>query len=155
VFCGLPGVSKSTLARLLAARLATTYLRIDTIETAIASTLGPIGDNPVGYVTAGCIAADQLRSGRSVVADAVNGIEEARQGWMTVARDCAVPIRFVEVTCSDVLEHRRRAETRVADLPGCSVPTWSQAQSRAWEPFALRILSSITSATRSSMSMPH
>lgn len=58
-------------------------------------------NNPVGYVVAGWVAADQLRSGRSVVDDAVNNVRPARRGWITVARDCAVPVRFIEVICSE------------------------------------------------------
>jgi predicted kinase len=135
VFCGLPGVGKTTLARGVADRLIATFLRIDTIEAAIVSTLTPVRDNPVGYVVAGWVAADQLRAGRSVVADAVNSVEPARQGWTTVARDCAVPLRFVEVTCSDEVEHRRRVEARTAEMPGHGVPTWEQVRHRPWEPF--------------------
>ena len=133
VFCGLPGVGKTTLSRLVAASLPATYLRIDAIEAAIAATLGPFGDNPVGYVVAGWVAADQLRAGRSVVADAVNAVDVARQGWVAVARDCSVPLRFVHVTCSDVREHRRRVESRRATMRGRGVLTWTQVQRRAWE----------------------
>jgi hypothetical protein len=39
----------------------------------------------VGYVVAGWVTADQFRAGRSVVADAVNSVEEARDGWATMA----------------------------------------------------------------------
>ncbi len=47
----------------------------------------PVSGNPVGYVVAERVAADQLHAGRSVVADAVNGVEVARQGWNDIARD--------------------------------------------------------------------
>ena len=40
------------LARGVAAAIRATYLRIDTIESAIVSTLMPYRDNPVGYVVA-------------------------------------------------------------------------------------------------------
>ncbi|MEO6956992.1 MAG: ATP-binding protein, partial [Antricoccus sp.] len=96
-FCGLPGVGKTALSRRVADRLGATFLRIDTIESAIASTLAPIGDSPVGYVVAGRVAADQLRAGRAVVADGVNNVLAARQQWIDLARDLAVPLRFIEV----------------------------------------------------------
>jgi predicted kinase len=136
VFCGLPGVGKSSLSRRVADRLGATYLRIDSIESAIVSTLMPFEGNPVGYVVAERIAADQLRGGRPVVADAVNGVPEARLGWRTVAQQCGVPIRFIEVTCSDAAEHRRRAESRAAELPGQGIPTWEQIRARRWQPLA-------------------
>jgi predicted kinase len=73
VFAGLPGSGKSVLARGVADAIGATYLRIDTIEAAIVSTLMPFEGNPVGYVVAEGVAADQLIAGRDVVADAVNG----------------------------------------------------------------------------------
>ena len=42
----------------------------------------------------------------------------------------------VEVVCSDVGEHRRRAEGRVLDIAGLTKPTWQQITNReydAWE----------------------
>ena len=101
VFAGVPGVGKTTVARMVAARLGATFLRIDTIEAAIQSTLMPFVGNPVGYVVAARVAVDQLRAGRTVVADAVNGVEAARQGWIDVAQECSVALAFIEVTCSD------------------------------------------------------
>ncbi|ANY05645.1 AAA family ATPase [Pseudonocardia sp. HH130630-07] len=135
VFAGLPGVGKTSLARATATGLDATYLRIDTIETAIQATLTPVRGNPVGYVVAARVAADQLRAGRPVVADAVNGVAEARRLWVDLAAGCAAPVRFVEVVCSDPAEHRRRVEARVPDLPGQSVPTWTDVQDREWQPF--------------------
>jgi predicted kinase len=41
VFAGLPGSGKSVLARGVADAIGATYLRIDTIESAIVSTLMP------------------------------------------------------------------------------------------------------------------
>lgn len=134
VFGSLAGVGKTVLSRRVADGLGATFLRLDTIEAAIASTLAPLIDNPVGYVVAVRVAADQLRTGRPVVADAVNNLIAARQGWVILAGECAVPLRFVQVVCSDQTEHRRRVETRTAKMPGHEVPTWRQVQDRPWEP---------------------
>lgn len=147
VFCGLPGVGKTAVSRRVADRLGATFLRIDTIEAAIVSALPPFTNNPVGYVVAGWVAADQLRAGRSVVADAVNNVSEARQGWITVAGDCKVPLHFVEVTCSDEAEHRRMVEARTTEMPGHAVPTWEQVQRRPWQPFTQPRLVIDTSTT--------
>ena len=68
VFSGLPGVGKSTIARLLSARLRAAYLRIDTIEQAIRSG-GVGGVGPAGYEVANRLAVENLRLGRHVVAD--------------------------------------------------------------------------------------
>ena len=54
VFGGLPGVGKSSVARLVAARLRAVYLRVDTIEQA----LRDAGARPLteGYVGAYALA---------------------------------------------------------------------------------------------------
>jgi predicted kinase len=102
VFAGVPGSGKSVLARGVADAIGATYLRIDTIESAIVSTLMPYRDNPVGYVVAERVAADQLAGGRDVVADAVNGVAAARAGWVELAARSGAALQFVEVRCSDV-----------------------------------------------------
>jgi predicted kinase len=135
VFAGLPGTGKTALARPVADRVGATFLRVDSIESAIASTLAPVDDSPVGYVVAERVAADQLRGGRPVVIDAVNNVAEARDMWVALAVACAVPVRFVEVICSDESEHRRRVESRTAEMPGHAVPTWDEVQRRPWTPF--------------------
>ena len=123
------------LARGVADAIGATYLRIDTIETAIATTLMPYQGNPVGYVVAEWVAADQLTSGRDVVADAVNGVAAARAGWVALAARTGAALRFVEVWCSDAAEHRRRVATREAQLPGQGLPTWDQVLRRRYEPW--------------------
>ena len=135
VFAGLPGSGKSVLARGTADAIGATYLRIDSIESAIVSTLMPYRDNPVGYVVAGRVAADQIGAGRDVVADAVNGVAAAREGWAALAERTGAVLRFVEVRCSDVSEHRRRVETREPEMPGQGVPTWEQVLRRRYEPW--------------------
>ena len=135
VFAGLPGSGKSVLARGVASAIGATYLRIDTIESAIVATLMPYRDNPVGYVVAERVAADQLVAGRDVVADAVNGVAAARAGWVALAEETGAALRFVEVRCRDSAEHRRRVETRVAEMAGQGVPTWEQVQRRRYEPW--------------------
>lgn len=135
VFAGLPGSGKSVLARGVADAISATYLRVDTIESAIVSTLMPYRDNPVGYVVAERVAADQLVAGRDVVADAVNGVAAARAGWVALAARTGAALRFVEVRCSDVAEHRRRVEARAPEMPGHGVPSWEQVLRRRYEPW--------------------
>jgi predicted kinase len=139
VFAGLPGSGKSVLARGVADAIGATYLRIDSIESAIVSTLMPYRDNPVGYVVAERVAADQLVAGRDVVADAVNAVAAARAGWVALAARTDAVLRFVEVRCSDAAEHRRRVETREPEMSGHGVPTWEQVLRRRYEPWPLEL----------------
>ena len=135
VFAGLPGTGKSVLSRRVADALDATYLRIDTIEATIVASGFPFHGNPVGYRVAMRVAADQLRAGRDVVADAVNGADEARTGWGSLADEFRTTLRFVEVVCSDVDEHQRRVESRAPEMPGHGVPTWDQVRNRRIAPW--------------------
>jgi predicted kinase len=86
------------------------------------------------------VAADQLRLGRTVIVDAVNGVEEAREMWRTLAAECGVAPFVVEVLCSNLQEHRRRVESRGAPTPPLPRPTWSEVVQREYQPWTEPIL---------------
>jgi len=131
VLAGLPGTGKTTLGRAVSHLLEATFLRIDSIETAIARCGLAVADSLVGYAVGTAIAADQLRAGRTVVVDAVSPITEARNGWVALAAATGSVLRLVEVTCSDSGEHRRRVERRAFD--GQPAPTWQQVLDRRYD----------------------
>lgn len=136
VFGGLPGTGKSTLAQMLADDLTAVYLRIDTVEQALRNSGAVTGDmGPFGYVIAYALATDNLRLGRTVVADSVNPVAVTRDAWRRVAQECGAEIFEVEVTCSDIEEHRARVEQRVADVIGLVLPTWRDVVSRDYAPW--------------------
>jgi len=133
VVAGLPGTGKTTLGRAVADLLEATFLRIDSIEAAVARCGLSISDSPVGYAVGSTVGADQLRAGRSVVIDAVSPITEARNGWVALAAATGSALRLVEVTCSDLGEHRRRVERRTPGLDGHAAPTWQQVLDRRYD----------------------
>jgi len=134
VFSGLPGSGKTTLSRLLAQRLEAVYLRIDTMEPPIQAAYGhDIGD--VSYRVAYGVAADNLALGRKVIADCVNDVNIARDAWRAVALRAKVAVAEIEVRCSDAQEHRRRVETRIADVPGLILPSWEEIVARRIDPW--------------------
>ncbi|WAG76783.1 AAA family ATPase [Metapseudomonas furukawaii] len=143
VFCGLPGVGKTTIARPLASRLAATYLRLDAIEQAIRDAgvlAGDVGSS--GYRVAWALARANLDLGRRVVVDCVNPVSESREAFHRLAREADVPCVDVEVLCSDAVLHRERVETRVLDLPGLVPPTWEAVcrhEYETWESVGLRL----------------
>jgi len=136
ILSGLPAAGKSTIARLQAAELFATWLRVDTIVQALARSslrLQPAED--AGYIAAYALAEDNLRLGRTVIADSVNPIEISREAWRKVATETGCRAIEVEVICSDGEEHKRRVETRQPDIEGHRLPTWKQVQQREYEPW--------------------
>ena len=124
------------MARGLAASLSALYLRIDTIEQAIRDAAGShIIINEEGYRVAYAVAADNLSSGRTVIADSVNPVQESRDAWQQVALRASSLLLEVEVVCSDPATHRRRVETRTTDVAGLRVPTWAEVAAREYQPW--------------------
>jgi predicted kinase len=121
----------------LARQIGGVHLRIDSIEQAIRGRAGmshPIDD--VGYRVAYAIAEDNLRIGRTVVADSVNSLRLTRDAWLDVAKRAGTAAVEIEIKCSAPDEHRRRVETRASDIPGLTMPTWADVVAReyhAWD----------------------
>ena len=78
------------------------------------------------------LAADNLRTGTSVVADSCNPWELTRREWEEVAALEQAEFVNIEVVCGDATEHRRRVETRTVSIPGLQLPTWAQVQAREY-----------------------
>lgn len=134
VFSGLPGVGKTTIARALATSLGAVHLRIDTIEQALRNAGWKVDGE--GYSVAHALAEDNLALGHIVVADCVNPWPLTRDEWRSVAARAGVRVVDVELVCSAVDEHRRRVESRLADLAGHRLPTWAEVAERDYRPWS-------------------
>ncbi|CAI9006193.1 AAA family ATPase [Pseudomonas chlororaphis] len=145
VFSGLPGSGKTTIARALASHLRAAYLRIDSIEQALRNGgLAEVGK--AGYEVANALARSNLALGNRVVADCVNPVAESRQAWQDIAEAEQSPLLNVEVVCTDLAEHRRRVESREADVPGLRPPSWQSVLDhdyQAWSSERLRLDSAV------------
>jgi predicted kinase len=136
ILSGLPGVGKTAIARKVARRTGAVHLRIDSIEQAIRNlgvVQGSIDD--AGYRVAYALAEDNLRLGRTVIADSVNPIQLTRDAWIDVARRANVQAVEIEIVCTDANEHRRRVETRTTDVSGLKLPTWNEVLAREYAPW--------------------
>jgi len=124
------------IASELARQLDAVYLRIDSIEQAIRDS-GVVSQslNDAGYRAGYAVAEDNLRSGRTVIADSVNPLRITRDAWIGVADRAQVSAVEVEVVCSDPEQHKRRVETRASDVEGLRPPTWQEVVSREYEPW--------------------
>jgi predicted kinase len=131
IFSGLPASGKSTLAQEIAKRTQSVYLRIDTIEQALRD-LCRMDVGGEGYRLAYRVAIDNLRLGLGVVADSCNPDSVTRSEWESVAQDAGTRYLNIEIVCSDVAEHRRRVESRIADVAGLNLPNWKDVQNREY-----------------------
>lgn len=130
---GLPGVGKTSIARELARATGGLHLRIDSIEQALRNC--GVAVEGEGYVVGYAVAADNLRLGHLVIADCVNPWPLTRDAWRSIATRAQVGSLDVEVTCSDAVEHRRRVESRLADITGHELPTWQDVIQRDYHPW--------------------
>ena len=133
IFSGLSGTGKTTIARELARAIGAVHLRIDSIEQALRNAGVHVEEE--GYRVAHAVAADNLRLGRTVIADCVNPWPLTRDAWAGVATDAGAKFVNVDITCSDLNLHRTRVESRVADIPGHAVPTWQDVVDRDYRPW--------------------
>ncbi|MCM2416283.1 AAA family ATPase [Streptomyces sp. RKAG290] len=84
---GLPGAGKSSVAEALARRLAAPVVSVDPIEAAMWRA-GVARNQPTGlaaYVVAEAVAGGVLALGQTVIADAANAVEAAREQWRSLA----------------------------------------------------------------------
>jgi predicted kinase len=133
IFSGRSGAGKTTIARALAQKIGAVHLRIDTIEQALRATGVRVEEE--GYRVAHAVAADNVRLGRTVIADSVNPWPLTREAWRRVATDAGARFVDVEIVCSDTDEHRRRVESRAADIAGHVLPTWQDVLDRDYRPW--------------------
>ncbi|WP_110946679.1 AAA family ATPase [Pseudomonas bohemica] len=152
VFSGLPGTGKTTIAKDLAAKTGSVYLRVDTIEQAIRNSGALAGDvGRSGYLVANELALSNLRLGGTVIVDCVNPVIESRNAWREISALCGAPLVNIQVICSDRQEHRRRVETREVDVPGLIQPTWQSVLNHryeAWDEAPFSIDTALTSAAQ-------
>ena len=135
IFGGFPGTGKTAIALELARQLSGVYLRIDSIEQAIrdSGVAGTLDD--AGYRVGYSVAGDNLRLGRTVIADSVNPLQVTRDAWIGIANRAAAKAIEVEIICSDPKQHRKRVETRIADIEGLRLPTWQEVVAREYQPW--------------------
>ncbi|GER90073.1 kinase [Dictyobacter vulcani] len=134
IVSGLPGSGKSTVAEGLAKNLSIPVLSVDPIESAIllSGIKRSFETGLAAYEVAEALASEQLKCGLSVIIDAVNPVQEARDMWNNLARKQTVPLIIIECVIDREL-HRERLEARVRNMHGIPEVTWEDVENRRKE----------------------
>jgi predicted kinase len=140
VISGLPGLGKTTIADLVGARLRAVRLSIDPVEEALLAAGSPRGweTGVAAYEAVGAMARLNLEAGRTVVIDAVNDSEPARETWRRAATSAGAALCWVVLTMSDTAGHASRLLRRDRGFQHVPEPTWSEVAGRQMEPWADR-----------------
>ncbi|MEI2826393.1 MAG: AAA family ATPase [Dermatophilaceae bacterium] len=136
---GLPGSGNTTVAFELARSARAVVVSVDPIEDALhRAGLEPTHETGVAaYLVAEVIARDAVTLGHSVIIDAANYVEVARQMWRDLASECGTGLSWVEVSCSDKAVHQQRLASRDRGFTSTLEPTWEDvlARNAATEPW--------------------
>ena len=133
VVSGLPGTGKTTVADDLARRLTAVRVSVDLIEERMLGSGLPASweTGVAAYRVGAAVAEGNLANGHTVVVDAVNESEAARDTWRSAAARARADVLFVVLTLDDAAEHRRRVETRAPVLVHVPLPSWADVLDRA------------------------
>lgn len=82
------------------------------------------------YEATRAMAELNLRLGRSVMVDAVNDSEQARQTWRTAASRTGARLDFVHLVITDARKHEQRLRSRDRGLAHVGEPAWADVQRR-------------------------
>ena len=140
IFSGLPASGKSTLAKLLAKDTNSFYLRIDTVEQAIRD-LCEFNVQGEGYRLSYRVAADNLKLGMNVISDSCNPWYLTRKEWQDVAIQNDADFVNIEVCCSNLEEHKQRAESRISEVCELKLPSWKDIQNREFHNWTDQVIS--------------
>ncbi len=138
VISGLPGSGKSTVAESIAKRLLLPLFSVDPIESSIIKSgiARSFETGLAAYFVAETLAKEQLRTGISVIIDAVNPVKEARGMWRNVSTAHNAKLILIECVLDRNL-HQQRIENRVRGMYSIPEVKWVdvEKQRRGYQPW--------------------
>jgi predicted kinase len=131
IVSGLPGSGKSTLAESLAEELSLPIFSVDPIEASILKSglTRSFETGLAAYLVAETLADEQLKRGLSVIIDAVNPVQEARDMWHDLARKQNATLIIIECVLEREI-HKQRIEARIRNMHGIPEVTWEDVEQR-------------------------
>ena len=132
---GLPGTGKSEIAAAVASAINACTISADPIDAALAEAGVANEEGKVGYELMKALTRNEVRSGRSVVVDAVNPFQFVRQAYLDLAEENLTAAFVIVTTCSDLSIYRHRVSQR--HVHGEKDIDWSgvERQIGYYEPF--------------------
>ncbi len=139
IVSGLPGSGKSTVAESLATELSLPIFSVDPIEASLIKSglRRSFETGLAAYLVAETLADEQLKHGLSVIIDAVNPVQEARDMWNNLARKQSATLIVIECVLDREL-HKQRIESRIRNMHGIPEVTWKDVENRSKEYLAWR-----------------
>lgn len=135
VLSGLPGSGKSTLAKGLSDLSGAIFLRVDVFEQDLRNVNSSDFDvGAQGYQIGYDLARRHLLEGKDVIADAVNAVEPAREGWRAIAQETGTRVIEIEIVCTNEEEAAMRLRTRETGIDGLLPSSLQERRERIWEP---------------------
>lgn len=146
VMSGLPGSGKSILAEAIAKELDIPVFSLDTIKALLLKTnlIQNYEDGRPAWAVAAGLIEEQLKLEVSVIVDAVNAEEAAKDTWRKLAKKYNLELKIIECFNSDSQLHRERIKNRVKNLHGIPEVTWKWVEDRQkvytdWTESVLRV----------------
>lgn len=134
VVSGLPGCGKSTVAEGIAEKLSLPIFSVDPIESAMIQSgfKRSFETGLAAYLVAETLATEQLKLGMSVIIDAVNPVQEARDMWKQLADQHDAQLMIIECVLDKNI-HKQRIDARVRNIEGIPEVTWQDVEARRTE----------------------
>jgi predicted kinase len=134
IISGLPGSGKSTIAESLAENLSVPLFSVDPIESSIINSgiKRSFETGLAAYLVAETLAGEQLKCGLSVIIEAVNSVQEARDMWHNLVRQQDATLIIIECVLNSEL-HKERIESRIRNMHGIPEVTWEDVENRSKE----------------------
>lgn len=131
IISGLPGSGKSAVAESLAENLSVPLFSVDPIESSLIKSglKRSFETGLAAYLVAEALAGEQLKRGLSVIIDAVNPVQEARDMWLNLVRQHHATLIIIECVLDSEL-HKQRIESRRRNMHGIPEVTWEDVENR-------------------------
>jgi len=132
VMSGLPCVGKSEISEAIAKQLSIPLFSVDPIESAIIKSglKRSFETGLAAYLVAETLAEEHLKKhGQSVVIDAVNSEQEAKDTWLNLSKKLNVELKIIHCILNENT-HKQRVESRNRNMHGIAEVEWANVEKR-------------------------